>query len=389
MSKEILEQLLLMNREEVADIVRKDQGSQTLEVLDWTVEPISHVIMNMNTGGLYRFSGLGRDENGEKEWVVALKICNSNDEDARGVGYWKREALAYQIRLLENLPGSIAVPRCYGVIEHPNQTWIWMEHIVEATPSKWELDHYALAARNLCSFNTGYLNGEPLPDFPWLCHKYFHSQIADNGFWHKLLDPTQANNAWEASAVRRKFPTRLKERIIQQWNEKDHFLASLERLPQVFCHNDFHRRNLMIRSKPDKSLEVIALDWNFSGNGPIGGDLGWLIGGSLFYFEREPADASALFNCCLEAYQAGLTEAGLASYLELVRIGCLISIAILPGMVLPAFSLGFTEMDYYPETAEAQFGKSGDELVAGWAAVSEFSMACADRARQILEKLDW
>lgn len=388
MSDDTLSSLNAMDMAILTDVVRKDQGSQSFEVVSWTAEPLSHVIMNMNTGGLYRFSGLGRDENGEKPWGVILKVCNSNDEDARGVAYWKREALACQTGLLENLPGSIAVPRFYGVIEHPKQAWIWMEQIAEATPNNWELDHYALAARDLCSFNAGYLNGEPLPDFPWLCHKYFHSQVADNGFWHNLMDPTRPNNAWEAAAVRKIFPNRLKERILQQWNEKDRFLAALERLPQVFCHNDFHRRNLMLRAKPDQSLEVIALDWNFSGNGPVGGDLGWLIGGSLFYFEREPDEASTLFNRCLEGYQAGLIEAGLASYLDPVQIGCLISIAIVPGMLLPAFSLGFTEMDYYPETAAAQFGRSGDELVAGWAAVSEFCMACADQARRLILRAD-
>lgn len=389
MSDDTLSRLKALDVEILKDIVRKDQANQAFEITDWVVKPLGHVIMNPNTGGLYRFSGVGRDEIGEKEWSVILKISKSNDTNVHEIEYWKREALAFQNRLFEKLPKSISMPRCYGVIEHADQIWIWMEPISEITPREWELGQYAFVARKLCSFNTAYLNDKPLPDFPWLCKKYFDSLTVENSFFHKLMDATQPDTAWDASAVQKIFPTKMKQRIIQQWNEKDIFLAGLDRLPEVFCHNDFHRRNLMIRSNLDKSLEVVALDWAFSGNGPLGGDLGWLIGGSLFYFEWEPAKASELLNCCLESYLTSLIEAGMDDLVELAKIGCLISLAIRPGMLLPAFSFGYTEFDYYPETAKAQFGRAGDELVAGWAEVSEFCIDCADQAQQILKKLDW
>jgi hypothetical protein len=384
MQNDLPDELALIDRNVLVEAVRQDQRSQDFEISDWAVESIDHVRMNDNTGGLYRFCGLGRDKQGEREWVVVLKIAMKGEEHRQTAAYWRREEC-----LLDNLPGPIAAPRCYGVTEYPDRIWIWMEHIVEDTPKRWELEHYAFVAEELSNFKAAYLEGKPLPDFPWLCSGFFHELIADNGFWHSFMDPDSPNNAWGAESVKAHFPSRLRGRIDRLWREKTRFLASLDRLPQVFCHNDFHRRNLMIRSAPDRTQEVMCLDWHFSGNGPVGGDLGWLVGGSLFYFEREPWEARELYNRCMDAYQAGLEKAGLESYLDLARLGCLISTAIMPGMVLPAFALGFTEVDFYRNTAQAQFGRSGDEMVSGWATVAEFCMDCADQARQTLAKLGW
>ena len=289
----------------------------------------------------------------------------------------------------EHIAGPLSIPRCYGVVEHADQTWIWMEYIVETAPKRWELDHFAFAASSLSHFNAAYLKGEPLPDFSWLCNQYFHTMIADNGFWHTLMDVSKPGNAWESTFVKAHFSERLKQRINRLWMEKGGLLDSLDKLPQVFCHNDFHRRNLMIRPTSAGLQEVVTLDWHFSGNGPLGGDLGWLIGGSLFLFEREPFEAIDLFKRCLEAYQAGLVEEGLEKYLEVARLGCLMSIAIIPGMILPAYTYGFTEMDYYRDIAADLFGRDRDDLAVGWAEFTEFCMGCADEAQKIVAKLDW
>ena len=384
MSEELIEQLQSIDRDILAGIVRKDKSSKNFDILEWSVEPVNHTRFNPNTGELYRFFGLGRDESGEKTWDLVLKVANYEEGSQESTSFWKREALACQNCLLDDLPGPIAIPRCYDVVEYSNQTWIWMEHVVEIAPKWWGLDHYAMAASSLSHFNAAYLKGEPLPDFPWLCKQYYHALVADNSFWHNAMDSAKPDNVWEATYVKTHFPDRLREQIEQLWKEKEYFLTSLDKLPQVFCHNDFHRRNLMIRSNLEGLPEVITLDWHFSGNGPLGGDLGWLIGGSLFLFERDPFEALELFDCCLEAYQAGLVEEGLGNYRELALLGCLISIAIMPGMVLPAYTNGFTEMDYYRDTAAAQFGRTGDDLSSGWATVVEFCMKCADDARQMI-----
>jgi hypothetical protein len=401
MTLNTLEQIRSIDPGTLTDVVRQDQSSPAFEILQWQVGPIGHVVMNPMTGGLFRFSGLGRDPAGTREdrtWSVLLKILihpggEEKEQDQQAGTYWKREILACQSCLLEGLPGPLTAPRCYGVIEKTNQTWIWMEYIIEAAPRRWEMDHFAFAARELSQFNAFYLNRNPLPDAPWLSRGFHQLIAAEDGLWHSLMNPDNPQNSWKAKVVQTHFSWILRERILEVWAEKERLLSALDRLPQVFCHNDYHRRNLMIRSRVNGSTQndlnqLVGVDWNFSGIGAVGSDLGQLVGMSLFFFERDPADAEELLARCFEAYQAGLASAGLENIALQARLGCLISIALWPGFVLPSFAHGYTEMEPFRGTAEAQFGRSEGDMVAGWAELSEFCMDCAGEARQILAKMD-
>ena len=393
MTQETLRQLQLIDPEILTGVVRQNMQNSAFEITGWQVEPFGHVVMNPTTGGLFRFSGSGRDEQGERPWNVVLKAVNHPQEpEENGLqssNYWKREILACQSCLLEDLPGPIAVPRCYGVVENPDQTWIWMEHIIESTPKHWEFEHYAFAAHELSRFNAAFLNHAPLPTYPWLCSGFYQDWFKDGGFWQVHVDTSRQGNAWEGLVVRKYFATTLQERIQGLWGERQRFLAALDRLPQLFCHHDFHRRNLMIRKNGNGSNQVIAVDWNFTGHGAIGIDLGQLVAMSLLYFEREPHEAEALYNHCFEAYQAGLEEAGWGSQLEAARLASLISAALGLGLVLPALTYWYTEPGHLEDTATAQFGRAQDEMVSGWVTLFEFCAQCATQARQILDKRGW
>lgn len=393
MAQDTLARLRVIDREILKNVVRQDMQSSAFEINSWQVEPLGHVVMNQATGGLFRFSGSGSDDQGERPWNVVLKVVNhppdSEKIDRQSSGYWKREILACQSCMLKDLPGPIAVPCCYGVIENPEQTWIWMEHIVESAPKHWKFEHFAFAAHELSRFNAAFLNGAPLPTNPWLCNGFYQDWFMDGGFWQVHMNPASQDNAWEGPIVQKYFSTTLQERIMGLWGEKQRFIAALERLPQVFCHHDYHRRNLMIRKNADGANQVIALDWNFTGRGAIGIDLGQLVALSLFFYEREPYEAEALYNQCFEAYQAGLEEAGWGSQLEAARLGSLIPAAICTGLILPSFAYWYTIPGYYKDTAFEQFGRAEDEMVSGWVALSEFSLQCAEQVRHILEQRSW
>src|SRR5262249_27332759 len=141
------------------------------EITDWDIQPIGHAVIMDSTGGLFRFSGHGRDERGVKPWSIVLKILSGTDnpnDDITNVFYWKREALAFESGLLEVLPNVVRAPRYYGRIEQENGVWLWMEHLVDQSERRWPLEQFRRAMVQFGRFSGAYLTGTPLPQAAWL-----------------------------------------------------------------------------------------------------------------------------------------------------------------------------------------------------------------------------
>jgi len=43
------------------------------------------------------------------------------------------------------------------------------------------------------------------------------------------------------------YPPSVVDELRHLWDEREHFLTALDRLPQTFCHHDTFRRNLLVR----------------------------------------------------------------------------------------------------------------------------------------------
>jgi hypothetical protein len=369
--------------------VRQDQRSPTFEVLDWTVEPIQFAKILETTGGLYRFSGHGQDAQGAKPWSVVLKILKKpaqGDGDPRDVFYWKREPLAFQSGLLADFPDAIRAPRCYGVIERDDGGWLWMEYIVESTERRWSLEHFQRAARQLGRFGGAYLTGRPLPDQPWLSRSVLRTLNTPSGFWATLMNPDSPKNAWQSPVVQQAFAEPLRSHVLRIWADLPSFIDAMERLPQVLCHNDLNRRNLMLCTSPEGQQEVVVLDWAWMGNGAIGSDAGWLVSDGLFLFDYDPAQAAELSAAVLDVYLAGLREAGWAGDERLARLGFSIMaaswIAILPGWA--AMMLG----EESTTDLMAMYGHSADAVLTGWVTLTKFLLEHADEATHLMRELN-
>src|SRR5262245_48036021 len=195
-------------------VVRQARGNPTFELLDWTVEPMSHEKIIETTGGLFRFSGEGRDEHGSQPWSIVLKILHNPQtwgQDPRYWAYWKRELLAFQSGLLGTLPTGLRAPRCYGASETDDQGWIWLEHIEETTGRRWSMDHFHRAAHMAGRSAGAFLTGTPLPEAPWLSAPFFRSALADGDWWAIHMDPTSPTNAWQSPLVQQAFSEALRE----------------------------------------------------------------------------------------------------------------------------------------------------------------------------------
>lgn len=390
MGNDFLEQLKAIDQATLTEVVRKDQDCPDLVIIDWRVEPLSHEKIISTTGGLFRFSGLAEVKQRKQPWTVVLKCINnpkSGKQEPREWSYWQREAKAFGSGFLKQLPPGIRAPRCYGAIEQDDGVWLWLEYISEATGQEWSLDCFQRSAQKLGYFQGAYLCGTPLIDRPWLSQSFFRDIWTDQGFWSNLMDPETERSAWKLPIVQQAFDSQQKPRVLQLLAEKQRFFEVNDNLPQVLCHNDAHRRNLMwTRSQKSGQEELIGIDWAFAGIGAVGNDLGELVGSSLFFFEFDPAAAETLEKAVFEGYLAGIADHNLDLDRRLSRLGYLISLAFWMGAMIP----GWVAIMLSPDSkinVQEMCRRPAEEVLAGWVQLNQFCLDRADEARSLIRQL--
>lgn len=387
MSDEILVQLRSLDLGLLNGVVRRAQGSPTFELLDWSVAPLNHQKIIDTTGGLYRFSGQGQDAAGVRPWSVVLKIVNQPPgemcQSPREWCYWRRELLAFQSGMLAALPVPVRAPACYGVTEREGGGWIWMEHIAEATGQRWSLADFGRAAAHLGRFAGAFLTGRPVPDQPWLGEPFFRSIFADGGWWAQHMATDTPESIWQSPLVQRAFSPDLRRRVLEIWADKQRFFDTLDRLPQVLCHNDCHRRNLMWRKGENGQDELIVLDWAFCGPGGVGMDIGELVATSAYFFEYDLSALEEVERLVFASYVDGLRAAGWNGDEQLVRLGYTACAALWMGVTLPGWAAVMLE-PASGVNAAAMYGRPADEVLFGWVTLTEFLLDRADEARMLM-----
>lgn len=370
-------------------LVRRALDSETIEIIDWSYSQVQGGAGDIGgvLSGIYRFAGSGIDQGKTTSWSLILKIIGSitGNNDPSEPRYWKREMLAYRSGRLDDLPGGLAAPQCYDIVERSDrEVWLWLEDITDEVGPQWPLEHYGLVARHLGQFNGTYLNGVPLPSWLWLSQGWLRALVnrAEPGL-HQL------RNSLDHPLLRRRYPDDHTKRIFALWEEREIFLDALDRLPQTLCHHDAFRRNLFGRRRTDGRKQTVAVDWAFVGIGAIGEEISPLVQASLSFFEVEPTEAKALDDIVFNGYLAGLEDAGWQDDPRLVRFGytaastLCFNIGYELGDGVPAFLNEST----YPWIEQA-FGKPIEVLVDLWVEVDQFLLDLADEARVLLGDLD-
>jgi aminoglycoside/choline kinase family phosphotransferase len=162
------------------------------------------------------------------------------------------------------------------------------------------------------------------------------------------------------------------------WADRQDLLQALERLPAVLCHNDLHRRNLLL---PDGN-EVVAVDWAFCGPGPAGSDLADLVWGTLYYGDADVDQASAVENAALEGYVQGLRDGGWDGPHEAVRLAYLLATALRWAALLPGWLAYFSDPEVGADV-EATFGRPLAQLRPVWLTLCSLTLDRADHARTL------
>ena len=287
-------------------LVQRSLNRPVAKILHWQYRPLIGGVELESS--LYRFTGDAEVKGETLPWTLILKIIQSpadGYDNPVSFRYWKREALAYQSDVLNNLPGGITAPQCFATGEKPSGAyWIWMEDIKDEIGNLWPLEQYGIVARCLGRFNGAYLAGKPIPDQPWVTRQWLrkyldHAALAVDRLMHSMSHPL----------IQRCLPGITAEFIQRIWNERLEVLDMLEHLPQTFCHQDAFRRNLFFRHTHDNQPEVVAVDWSYSGIAAVGEEIAPLVHASLEFGAVPKEDAFRLEQIVLVGYMDGLREA--------------------------------------------------------------------------------
>jgi hypothetical protein len=260
-----------------------------------------------------------------------------------------------------------------------------MERVADDLVETWQLDDYhrvAVAAGE--SAGTHLARGGP-PSRPWLVQGFLRSVLADGGLWSGFMSRESAGSVWTLPLVQESFDRVDNERYDLLWARRHDLLEVLDRLPQTLCHNDFHRRNVMLPK--DETRSPVVVDWAFTGTGGVATDAAHLTSGTLFFCDVEMKQAQVLDATVFDGYLEGLRRSGWGGDERLVRLGFAASIALWEGVQLPGW-VGLQLSDHAAEAdVERLFGASAASVRGAWIELYQFALQRADEALSLSRQL--
>lgn len=361
--------LQAIDRETLNPLVRKALDSETVMVTDWQVEPLPAERRNV-----FRFTGHAHTAGKPVAWSLVLKVVGRQRTSGR------REAQANASGLLRDLPGGLAAARCFGVEAYGDTFRIWQEAVVDEVGQPWPLDRYSLAARHLGQLNGAYLVGHPLPTGPWVLHEWIRSEVAEE----EALAVARPPRLPDHPLSRRAFPGRSVDDLLRFWQDRELFLAALDRLPKTFGHLDAAPSNVFARRGPSGREQTVAIDWSHAGIAEIGHDIAPLVFFSLLDDRFDPAQAEALDERVFAGYVRGLQAAGWQGDPSTARFGYAASLALRYGLSCLRRPLSYG-LDKSGQTwVDRVRGRPIGQVLDRFAAVHRFLLDRADEARELL-----
>lgn len=364
-------------------LVQQALGDTHAEVLEWQQRPLLGGFAPPEAGVLGRilFSGSVHLHGEVIQWALVLKVlalpAGKEHQRPTDAFYWLREALAYQSSLLTDLQDGLVAPRCFAVVEYPNnECWVWMEYIVEEY-QEWPLARYERAAQHLGQFNGRLLMQGNLPVSPWFLDG-FTRQLVD---WaavdeQELMGLAQHPRSWATPQSA--------ERMLHIYRERERLLAALAQLPQTLCHHDAHRRNLMARRTTRGEEQTVAIDWSVVGPGALGEEIAITVILSLAGWKVPASDAHPFENFVYTGYLAGVRQAGWQGDEALMRLGYTAAIALSTTALHTYFLRDILSDETIARAYEQAAGKPYPVICQDYRTSLEF---CLDRGEEALTLL--
>jgi hypothetical protein len=328
---------------------------------------------------LFRWSGRALVGGAERDWSLILKTWrrDSNTDELSTWNYWKREFLAYNSGILDDLPG-LSTPRLFGAVDETDVAFLWLEEIVEDGDHRWPTERYVTSALHLGRFNGAYLVERSVPNAPFLTRTYLRSWTN----WIPWLASVRSPQTWSHPMVAAAIPTPPIVRLERLHSEVGSLFDRLETLPQTFSHLDAWRTNLIGARSASGEDRTFAIDWSFVGLAPAGQEVAILVGGSHIWLDAEPDELASLSKRAFAAYVDGLREAGWRGDERVVRFAYAASLALYVAPVVP-FWLARIADPVRREWVERKCGRPAEDIVRAWVALLDHTLELADEAYEV------
>lgn len=309
-----------------AGIAPETLGDPRLELLpcvltNMTTEDLGRVRFGPGPGARSIVIKIARSPRHSPLWE---RIPESSRELSMTELPWRAEADLYRSPLRLLLPPGLRMPALYAVDEiDDDRVALWMEDI-EERPEAWRRTDYLAAARALGRM-AGSLPEPVIPaDVPVRRRDfrgYFFGRVRQ-GTMPALRDDT----TWTHALVHGAVDPRLRDDLLVLEASAPRLLDPLDRLPRTLAHGDACPQNLLRPAAEDDT--VVAIDWTFAGVCSLGTDAGQLLAGHAESGELEPARLPELLDDIVEAYGAGVTDAGATVNPDDVRFGVVANLVI-------------------------------------------------------------
>lgn len=182
--------------------------------------------------------------------------------------YWRRQAEVAGSGVVEETVG-LRAPRCVKVDSDPDGVTVWSAAV---SPVEFEPVELAWALGRF-----GMNEFEPAE---WFARRILRDRLAGD----------EDGAGWARLAFEERLPAGLRRDCGVLWERRYELMDELDRLPQQVVHGDAHPVNLLGRDGD----EVVAVDWEQFGVGPLGFDLGYLV-----------VSTDAAIDVLLPAHQSG------------------------------------------------------------------------------------
>ena len=224
------------------------------------------------TVGVYRIAGAPEP--------VVVKLMRPG-EDERLCAQVALELSVYED---DALRGDVRPARCLGRIDpHEGVFGVVLEDLSKVHVVPWDEARYLAAARALGEFQRAWTGRE---------HGYDgRSAIRSVCSVPVIVDAIAGLDRTALSSAR----------FFAAWDARFELFASLDRLPSVLSHGDFHNENVFVVSE----REAVAIDWAYAGPGALGEDLGCLYTSDFVFGRMDVADWVALEEPIFDAYGGG------------------------------------------------------------------------------------
>ncbi len=270
------------------------------------------------TGGLFRVTGTAVTARGEQPWsafvkqiqhprhwpLIGLVPPEAADEILR-LFPWQDELIVRE-QVLPVLPRGLRVPDLYLVADlGDDRLAVWMEDI-DVDDDPWALADYARAARLLGRLAARRTPGSPAGTVDLAPGLAVRKLVESRGpVLAGLLDD---DAVWARPLVADVVDAGYRDDLRRAFVAVPGLLSEMDDLPSSLPHGDAAPVNLL-RPVGDPGT-LVAVDWAFGCQLPLGFDLGQLLVGESEGGRVEPGDLSALLDVILPAYADGLRDEG-------------------------------------------------------------------------------